>query len=117
MNNTSFAKMIPWVCMFYGIQKDDTNPTKRLVYRGEDCEKKTERNAIIKFVIQNGLGDISNIADIIEQEVTRCKAEGINYTIAIYYNHVLVEPDLMSHVKLSRQLYFDLQNLYQDDLK
>ena len=109
--------MIPWVCMFYSIHENGTNLTKRVVYRETDCEKKTDRDKIIKFVIQNGLGDISDISDIIEQEVTRCKADKVNYSMAIYYNHVLVEPDLLNNVTLTKQLYFDLQNIYQDNLK
>lgn len=109
--------MISTVCMFYSIHENGTNLTKRLVYRETDCEKKIERNTIKNFIIQNVLGDISGIADIIEQEVTRCIAEDLNYSMAIYYNHVLVEPDLLNNVTITKQLYFDLQNLYQDDLK
>lgn len=109
--------MIPIICMFYSIHENGTNLTKKLVYRETDCEKKTERSAINKFIIQNVLGDIPDISDIIEKEVTRCIAEGLNYSMAIYYNHVLVEPDLLNNITITKQLYFDLQNLYQDELK
>ena len=117
MKNKEFLyKMIHWVCIFYTIQHDGTNINKRLVYRDTDREKKTERDAIIKYVLRNGLGNISSIEDIINQEISKCTEEGLKYSMAIYYNNVLVEPDVCNNLSITKQLYFDLQNLYQDDL-
>ena len=109
--------MIHWVCIFYTIQHDGTNINKRLVYRDTDREKKTERDAIIKYVLRNGIGNISSIEDIINQEISKCTEEGLKYSMAIYYNNVLVEPDVCNNLNITKQLYFDLQNLYQDDLR
>lgn len=109
--------MIHWVCIFYTIQHDGTNINKRLVYRDVDKEKRIDRNVIVKFVVRNGLGNISGIEDIINFEISKCTEEGLKYSMAIYYNNVLVEPDLCNNLTITKQLYFDLQNLYQTDLK
>ena len=125
--------MIPWVCIFYSVHEDRRHVKERLVYRGTDFEKKTDRTAILKMVIQQGLGDISGLDKIIEQEMERCKEEGLNYSMAVYYNHVLVEADIMNNVlhgevmtnpwvglaapEVIKQIYFELQNLYQEILK
>lgn len=123
--------MIPWVCIFYSFQ--DTFKA-RLVYRGNDFEKKTKRDSIIDTVIKQGLGDISDIEDSINKEIERCMEEGVKYSMAIYYNHVLVEADVMNNIIFEdvplfgpfvgsvnydevKQVYFELQNLYQDVLK
>lgn len=123
--------MIPWVCIFYSFQ--DTFK-ERLVYRGEDFEKKTNRNDIIDMVIKQGLGDISDIERDINQEIERCMEEGVSYSMAIYYNNVLVEADVMNNILFEevplfgpfigrvnydqvKHVYFALQNLYQDILK
>lgn len=123
--------MIPWVCIFYSFQ--DTFKA-RLVYRGNDFEKKTKRDSIIDTVIKQGLGDISDIEDSINKEIERCMEEGVKYSMAIYYNHVLVEADVMNNIIFEdvplfgpfvgsvnydevKQVYFELQNLYQDILK
>ena len=65
--------MIPWVCIFYSVHENGQNVKERLVYRGTDFEKKTDRNAILKMVIQQGLGDISGLDKIIEQEMEHCR--------------------------------------------
>ena len=127
--------MIPWVCIFYSVHENGQNVKERLVYRGTDFEKKTDRTAILKMVIQQGLGDISGLDKIVEQEIERCRDEGLNYSMAVYYNHVLVEADIMNNVlhgevtimtnpwvgladhEVIKRIYFELQNLYQDVLK
>lgn len=123
--------MIPWVCIFYSFQDSFK---ARLVYRGDDFEKKTNCNDIIDMVIKQGLGDISGLEDIFTREIERCMEEGVKYSMAIYYNHVLVEADVMNNILSEevplfgpfigyvnydqvKQVYFELQNLYQDVLK